>query len=50
MNEKLAKAWADEFGTQPVDAADIANAPRVRQAMADALPWPVDETIGMIVA
>ena len=42
MNDKLAKAWADEFGTKPVDAADIANSPRVRQAMADALPWPVD--------
>ena len=39
---KLLKAWRVEFGSMPVDAGDIVSAPRVRKAMADAIPWPAD--------
>ena len=38
----VAETWADEFGTMPVDAGDIAANPRARAAFADAIPYPLE--------
>jgi hypothetical protein len=40
--EGLIETWRREFGTLPVDAADIVNNPRVLAAFAAALPWPAE--------
>ena len=49
MDNKLAKAWADEFGTLPVDAGDIMNAPRMRAAFAVACQWPVEHISARVI-
>jgi hypothetical protein len=49
MDNKLAKAWADEFGTLPVDAGDIMNNPRTRAAFATACQWPVEHISARVI-
>lgn len=49
MNDKLAKAWANEFGTLPVDAADIMNNSRVKAAFATACQWPVEHISARVI-
>ena len=49
MDDKLLKAWRDEFGTLPIDAGDIMLNVRARAAFADACQWPVEHISARVI-
>ena len=49
MDDKLLKAWRDEFDTLPIDAGDIMANPRARAAFAVACQWPVEHISARVI-